>query len=88
MTTMIFAAYGAIALLVATHGLVHQTGRRPRDLWMTHLDRVALGMAAMAVGALWVVFVPGLVYHAYHTRAASARRRWEIVSPRQVTVRS
>jgi hypothetical protein len=64
MMTLIFAAYGAIALLVATHGLVHQTGRRPHDVWMTYLDRVALVMAALAVGALWVVFVPGLVYHA------------------------
>jgi hypothetical protein len=88
MITTILAAYGAVALLIAAHGLVHHTGRRPHERWMTALDRAALGLAAIAVGALWIAFVPALLFHVGRGRAvAGAPRGWRLSAPGQVHAR-
>jgi hypothetical protein len=49
----------------------------------------ALGLAAIAVGALWIAFVPALLFHVGRGRAvAGAPRGWRLSAPGQVHARS
>lgn len=75
-TNLLFALYLATAFVTAAYVFLHGVvlRRRVRDFAME--EHAVLTLAALAVGAAWPLFVPGLAIAAWRAASRMTSRPW------------
>ncbi|MQA89699.1 MAG: hypothetical protein GEU90_05625 [Gemmatimonas sp.] len=71
---VVLSVYAAVGALVTAYTLYHAVILRPRLPHFTLTDQVILSFAALGVGLLWVLFVPGLTF----ALARQISRAWQL----------